>query len=57
MAPYFSGKDFLIQQFGLKNGEVLMISMYKNGQIREMVGNMGEVVRIGILFYFLAFSR
>lgn len=22
MAPYFSGKDFLIQQFGLKNGKV-----------------------------------
>lgn len=30
---------------------------YTNGQVREAVGNVGEVVRIGMLFYFLAFSR
>ena len=59
MAPYSFEKDFLlIQQFGLKKCRCLNdLKWWKNEQFREVVGSMGEVVRIGKLLYFLAFSR
>lgn len=58
MAPCSFEKDFLIQQFGLKKCRCLNnLKWWKKEQFREVVGSMGEVVRIGKLFYFLAFSR